>query len=181
MQPRFTGILASATLIAGLMGAAGAADAASCAETLISNPKLSRFSAIVQQAGLAPQLASGMLTVFAPTNDALKGISSITQMLGGQSANAAPDFPKLQVLVRAHLVQGLHPENGMHGKVTLSTLAGTSLAIDGTGQRAILLSASASNGVNLSGTHTMSNVHVAGPVIECDNGVIYPVDNALVQ
>jgi uncharacterized surface protein with fasciclin (FAS1) repeats len=181
MQHRFTGILASATLIAGLLGAAGAANAASCAEALVSNSKLSRFSAIVQQAGLAPQLATGTLTVFAPTNDALNGISSITQMLGGQSANAQPDFPKLQTLVRAHLVQGLHPENDMHGKVTLSTLAGTSLAIDGTGQRAIMLSASASNGINLSGTHAMSNVHVAGPAIECDNGIIYPIDNALVQ
>ncbi len=64
---------------------------------------------------------------------------------------------------------------------TASTLAGTSLAIDGTGQRAIMLSASASNGVNLSGTHAVSDVHVAGPVIECDNGIIYPIDNALVQ
>jgi len=86
-----------------------AANAASCAEALLSNSKLSRFSAIVQQAGLAPQLAAGTLTVFAPTNDALNGISSITQMLGGQSANAQPDFPKLQTLVRAHLVQGAAP------------------------------------------------------------------------
>lgn len=181
MQHRFTRILASATLAAGLLGAANSARAAGCAETLFSTPTLTRFGAIVQQAGLAPQLGSGQLTVFAPSNAALNGISSITQMLAGQSANSAPDFPKLQTLVRAHLVQGLHPENDMHGKVTLSTLAGTSLAIDGTGQRAITLSASASNGVNLSGTHTMSDVHVAGPVINCDNGIIYPIDNALVQ
>ncbi len=181
MQHRLTGILASATLILGLLGTAGTAGAATCAETLISSPKLSRFSALVQQAGLASQLTSSTLTVFAPTNDALNGISSITQMLSGQSSNATPDFPKLQTLVRAHLVQGLHPENDMHGKVALSTLAGTSLAIDGTGQRAITLSASAASGVNLSGTHTMSDVHVAGPTIACDNGIIYPVDNALVQ
>ncbi len=181
MQHRLTGFLASAALVAGLLGTTGAASAASCAEALLSSPRLSRFSAIVQQAGLAPQLASGTLTVFAPTNDALNSISSITQMLGGQSANAQPDFPKLQTLVRAHLVQGLHPENDMHGKVTLPTLAGTFLAIDGTGQRAITLSASASSGVNLSGTRTMSDVHVAGVVIECDNGIIYPIDNALVQ
>ena len=181
MQHRFTGILASATLTAVLLGTAGAASAANCAEALLSNPRLMRFSAIVQQAGLAPQVSSSTLTVFAPTNDALNAISSITQMLGGQSSNAVPDFPKLQILVRAHLVQGLHPERDMHGKVTLSTLAGTSLAIDGTGQRAIMLSASASNGVNLSGTHAVSDVHVAGPAIECDNGIIYPIDNALVQ
>ncbi len=123
MQHRSTGILASATLTAVLLGTAGAASAASCAEALLSNPRLTRFSAIVQQAGLAPQVSSSMLTVFAPTNDALNAISSITQMLGGQSSNAVPDFPKLQILVRAHLVQGLHPENDMHGKVTLSTEA----------------------------------------------------------
>ncbi len=180
MQHRIKSVLASVTLAAGL-SAAGAASAANCAETLISTPTLTRFSAILQQAGLAPQLGSNQLTVLAPTNDALNSISSITQMLGGQGSNSAPDFPKLQVLVRAHLVQGLHPENDMRGKVNLSTLAGTSLAIDGTGQRAITLSASASNGVNLSGTHTMSNVHVAGPTIACDNGIIYPIDNALVQ
>jgi len=181
MQPRFTRALVFAILAAGLLGAANGARAASCAEALLSNPTLTRFAAVVQQAGLAPQLTSSTLTVFAPTNNALNGVSSITQMLGGQSANSAPDFPKLQILVRAHLVQGLHPENDMHGKVTLSTLAGTSLAIDGTGQRAITLSASASSGVNLSGTHTISDVHVAGPVIKCDNGIIYPIDNALVQ
>ena len=181
MQHRIKSVLASITLAAGLSGAASMANAASCAEALVSTPTLTRFSAIVQQSGLAPQLASSQLTVFAPTNAALNSISSITQMLGGQSSSSAPDFPKLQVLVRAHLVQGLHPENDMRGKVNLSTLAGTSLAIDGTGQRAITLSVSASNAVNLSGTHTMSNVHVAGPTIACDNGIIYPVDNALVQ
>jgi uncharacterized surface protein with fasciclin (FAS1) repeats len=173
--------LASATLAAGLLGASSGARAAGCADTLLSTPSLTRFASVVQQAGLASQLTSSTLTVFAPTNGALDGISSITRMLGGQSANSSPDFPKLQTLVRAHLVQGLHPEDGMHGKVTLPTLAGTSLAIDGTGQRAITLSASASSGVNLSGTRTMSDIHVAGPVITCDNGIIYPIDNALVQ
>lgn len=185
MQHRITRALASAVVaactLAATGAATGAAQAASCADTLVATPQFTRFAAIVQQAGLAPQLATGSLTVFAPTNTALNGIASITQMLGGQSANSQPDFPKLQVLVRAHLVSGLHPENDMRGKVALSTLAGTSLSIDGTGQRAIMLSASAPSSVNLSGTHAMSNVHVAGPVVECDNGLIYPIDNALVQ
>ena len=171
-------VLAAVAILSGL---GGTAQAASCADTITSSPTLTRFAGIIQQAGLAPQLASGQLTVFAPTNDALNSIASITQMIGGQSANAAPDFPKLQVLVRAHLVQGVHPENEMRGKVTLLTLAGTTLAIDGTGQRAITLSATQSNGVNLSGTRMMSNVHVAGPAVACDNGLIYPIDSALVQ
>lgn len=159
----------------------GPARAANCADTIVSSPQLTRFAAIMQQSGLAPQLATSNLTVFAPTNGALNGISSITQMLGGQGANQQPDFPKLQVLVRAHLVGGVHPEDGMHGKVELATLAGTSLAIDGTAQRGIMLSASASNAVNLSGSHVARDVHVVGHAITCDNGVIYPIDNALVQ
>lgn len=177
MRYHLTRILAAI----GLLGATGAAQAASCADTIVSTPELTRFAGLVQQSGLAPQLASGTLTVFAPTNTAINSIASITQMLGGQSANAAPDFPKLQTLVRAHLVSGLHPESEMRGKVSLATLAGTSLAIDGTGPRAITLSATAASGINLSGMQLMSNVRVAGPVIACDNGFIYPIDNALVQ
>ena len=87
---------------AAFLGAPIAAHAASCSDTLVFTPELTRFAGIVQQSGLAPQLSSGTLTVFAPTNAALNGISSVTQMLGGQSANSAPDFPKLQTLVRAH-------------------------------------------------------------------------------
>lgn len=173
--PRLAAVAVAVTL------ASAAAHAASCFDTIVSTSQLSRFAGIVQQSGLGPQVMNGALTVFAPTNDALNSISSITQMLSGQSANASPDFPKLQTLVRAHLVSGLHPENAMRGKVTLSTLAGTSLAIDGTGARGITLSSSAPNAVNLSGMRIMSDVHVAGPAIACDNGVIYPVDNALVQ
>lgn len=158
----------------------GAAQAASCFDTIVSTPQFSRFAGVVQQSGLAPQVMNGSLTVFAPTNGALNSIASITQMLGGQSANASPDFPRLQTLVRAHLVSGLHPENEMRGKVTLSTLASTSLAIDGTGARGITLSSTVPNTVNLSGMRIMSDVHVAGPAVACDNGVIYPIDNALV-
>ena len=180
MQHRTARAAAFAAALSSL-ALAGTARAASCADTLVSTPQFTRFAGIVQQSGLAPQLATGSLTVFAPTNAALDGISSITQMLGGGSNNAQPDFPKLQVLVRAHLVSGLHTENDMRGKVALSTLAGTTLAIDGTGQRAITLSASAPASVNLSGTHAMSNVHVAGPAIACDNGLVYPIDSALVQ
>ena len=69
----------------------------------------------------------------------------------------------------------------MRGKVELSTQAGTGLAIDGTGQRGIVLSTVSRNSVNLSGMRIMANVHVAGPAIPCDNGVVYPIDNALVQ
>lgn len=167
--------------VAALLGAPLAAQAASCADTLVSTPELTRFAGIVQQSGLAPQLASSTLTVFAPTNAALNSISSITQMLGGQSANSAPDFPKLQTLVRGHLVSGLHPQSEMRGKVTLSTLAGTSLAIDGTSARNIILSATTASNVNLSGMQLMSNVFVAGPAIACDNGFVYPINNPLIQ
>ena len=101
-------------------------------------------------------------------------------MLASQASNASPDFPKLQTLVRAHLVSGAHPQSEMTGKVELATLAGTSIAIDGTTQRGIMLAAGARD-VNLSGMHVMSDVHVTGQAITCDNGVVYPIGNALVQ
>lgn len=176
--PRYT--LAIVAIIAGL-AANSKARAANCADTLLSNKDLTRFAALVQTAGLAPQLATGSVTAFAPTNGALNRISGLTQALAPQSSNAQADYPKLQTLVRAHLVGGVHPENAMHGKVVLTTLAGTGLAINGTGQRSIALSTSSANNVNLSGMRIMSDVHVAGPALECDNGLIYPVDGALVQ
>lgn len=174
-------LVRSLALATALAGAPLAAMAASCADTLVSTPELTRFAALVQQSGLAPQVSNGTLTVFAPTNAALNGIASVTQMLASQSNNASPDFPRLQTLVRAHLVSGRHPQSEMMGKVTLSTLAGTSIAIDGTTTRRIVLSATAAAGINLSGMQLMSNVFVAGPVLECDNGFVYPINNPLVQ
>ena len=173
------------SLLAAALGVGGAslvpAQAASCADVLSSTSDLSHFAELVQDSGLAPQLASGKLTVFAPTNQALSHIATVTQMLAGQGGQAQPDFPKLQTLIRAHLVNGVHPEDQMHGQVTLTTLAGTTLAINGTDVRHIMLSASAPSSVNLSGMHLMPGVHVTGPAIACDNGVVYPIDNALVQ
>ena len=173
-------VLLAATFATMLMGAASA-QAATCAGVLLSDARFSNFASLVQTAGLSPQLTNNAITVFAPTNAALNRIATVTQMLSGQSASAQPDFPKLQTLVRAHLVGGAHPEDQMRGKVSLSTLAGTGLAIDGTGQRGITLSTASANSVNLSGMHLTANVHVDGPAIACENGVVYPIDNALVQ
>lgn len=178
MRPGLVRTALTATLACGL---AGAAHAASCADTVFSTPRLARFSALAQLSGLAPQLGTATLTVFAPTNDALDRIAAVTQMLAPQSTSRQPDFPKLQTLIRAHLVSGLHPEDQMRGRVQLTTLAGTALAIDGTDRRAILLSTLLLNSVNLSGMRIMADVHVAGSAIACDNGLIYPVDGALVQ
>ena len=176
--------MASYRIRAGLLGvallAAGPALAASCADVLNSNRDLTMFAALVQQSGLRNQVATAPLSVFAPNNAALGRLSYVTQMLAGQSANSSPDFPKLQTLVRAHLVEGLHPESDMRGKVELSTLAGTLVSIDGTTQRGILLTAGARD-VNLSGMRVMRDVAVTGPAIQCDNGWIYPIDNALIQ
>ena len=121
---------------------------------LNSTPQLTSFAAVVQQSGLRPLLGTAPLTIFAPTNDAISHIRSVTQMLEGQGNNQSPDFQKLQLLVRAHLVSGSHPEDQMHGKVELTTQAGTTIAIDGTTQRGIMLTAHESR-VNLSGFRTI--------------------------
>lgn len=178
--------MAHRSKLACILGAAmavvvsGPALAASCADVLNSNRDLSSFAGLVQQSGLRNQLDTARLTVFAPSNAALGRLTYVTQMLAGQSANASPDFPKLQTLVRAHLVSGDHPENEMRGKVDLPTLAGTSIAIDGTTQRGILLTAGARD-VNLSGMQVMRDIAVTGAAIKCDNGWVYPIDNALIQ
>ncbi|MBC7799970.1 MAG: fasciclin domain-containing protein [Gemmatimonadaceae bacterium] len=147
---------------------------------LNSTRDLTSFAGLVQQSGLRNQVDTARLTVFAPNNVALSRLSYVTQMLAGQSANSSPDFPKLQTLVRAHLAPGLHPESEMRGKVELPTLAGTSIAIDGTTQRGIILTAGARD-VNLSGMQLMRDIAVTGPAIQCDNGWVYPIDNALIQ
>ena len=161
--------------------AAMPAGAATCGDVVFSTPTLSTFAGLAQSSGLVPQLQTAPLTIFAPTNDALNKISYVTQMLSSNSSSGAPDFPKLQTLVRAHLVSGSHPASEMRGKLTLPTLAGTSLGIDGTDTRTIVLTTASANSVNLSGMRLMAGVHVAGPAIACDNGVVYPIDKALVQ
>jgi len=182
MPHTFKRLLLSGAMALGIgVASLAPARAASCANVLGSTPDLGKFAELVQLSGLAPQLASGALTVFAPTNEALGHIATVTQMLEGQGSQGQPDFPKLQTLVRAHLVSGAHPASEMHGQVSLTTLAGTALAINGADQRDILLSSSAPGSVNLSGMHLMPDVHVTGPALTCDNGVVYPISNALVQ
>ena len=86
--------------------------------------------------------------------------------------DAFPDTSKIVELVRSHVVRGKHyPQDVMGRKITVTTIAGTQLEVDGTDPSAVRLNwASAANGEALS-------ARLVDQPITCRNAVLYIVDH----
>lgn len=86
-------------LTAALAGCATSPAPVSVAETIASTPSLSTLNELVGKAGLTETLKSaGPFTVFAPTNEAFKGVSSKTM------AELAADPAKLKDVLTYHVL-----------------------------------------------------------------------------
>lgn len=86
-------------LTAGLAGCATSPAPVTVAETIAAAPSLSTLNELVGKAGLTDTLKSaGPFTVFAPTNEAFKGVSSKTM------AELAADPAKLKEVLTYHVL-----------------------------------------------------------------------------
>ncbi|MEU6077159.1 fasciclin domain-containing protein [Micromonospora sp. NPDC047074] len=98
-------------------------------------PVLTTFEAAVRATGMAEELsAPGGLTILAPTDDAFRAKFSTANM----DNLLLKDTDTLRKLLREHLVAGAHPVGDLVAAGTLTTLAGTTLAVTGAGPGARL-------------------------------------------
>ena len=104
---------------------------------MASDPRFTSWVNLLQQSGLAPY-ARGVspYTVFAPTNAAINEYPQIREMLAPKGSEAFPDTSQLVTLVRSHVIYGLHPLEEFQGKkVSLQSVSGTPIEVDGTNPR----------------------------------------------
>jgi len=175
-------------LIGGVIaaGVSGPALAASVADTLTSDPQFSALTDFVMRGNMLSTLkGSTPVTVFAPTNQAFDNAPTIG-VLQRNSAQQMPNITGMTDLVREHVVEGLHPLSEFQGqRVQLSDANGTKLVVDGTsgGQITVATQPSLVGGTNSTGTgmNAPRVATVIGQPIIADNGVIYPINNVLLQ
>ena len=138
---------------------------------MLSDPRFSGWVSLLQQSGLAPYARGGtQYTIFAPTNAAINQRPDIREMLLPSSSEGFPDTSALTSLVRSHVVYGLHPLDEFKGKkVTLQSVAGTPIEVDGTNPQAITVTWQSVGGQKGEGT-------VKGQPILANNADIYPID-----
>lgn len=143
---------------------------------LASDARFSTFVGLLQQSGLAPAARGATpFTVFVPTNTAFNKYPTYIQTLMPNGAGAFPDTTKLVEYIRRHAVVGLHPPSEFEGKtVTLSTVSGVSIVVDGTGSGAPVVT------YHLPDNQTVSAHLIAEPIM-CSNGLIYPIDDPILR
>jgi len=134
------------------------------------------FEGLVEQAGLAGAARSAVdVTLFAPTNAAFYRYPNYLQTLVPGGSNSFPDTRKLIEFVRNHVVRSIYAPAQFEGKkLSLISLAGYPVDIDGTGAGAPIVS------YHLVGGQTVEARITAQP-IRASNGIIYPINKAILS
>ncbi len=126
----------------------------------LGNEDFSTLVAALQAGELVEALqAEGPFTVFAPTNDAFAALpeGTLEDLLKPENKE------QLQTILKYHVVAAEVPSSAAAGnQVSLDTLAGQALAVDGT------------EGVKV------NNATVTAADIEASNGVIHVIDTVLI-
>ena len=132
------------------------------------------FEGLVEQAGLAVDARSAVdVTLFAPTNAAFYKHPTYLQTLVPGGSDSFPDTRKLIEFVRNHVVQGMYMPAQLEGKkLNLTSLAGYPVEIDGTGAGAPIV------GYHLVEGQTVK-AQITAPPIRASNGIVYPIDSAI--
>ena len=155
---RFLLLTPVAVLTATLLAACATEPAApvSVADTIARDPELSTLNLLVMQAGLTDTLkGAGPITVFAPTNDAFKGVPAKTM------DDLAHDPAKLKAVIAYHVVPDkLTAAEVKNGNV--KTSQGSNVALSKSGEFV-----------------TIEDAMVQHADIIATNGVVHTVDRVL--
>lgn len=137
----------------------GAANNASLASLIASDPRFSTLAGLVQQAGLAETLGSGEYTIFAPTNEAFAKLAPAD--LSALSADPA----RLKQVLLYHVVPGRITGTALASSPQLTSAQGAALTLTRGGEptRIMIGPAIIENGASL----------------DAGNGVLYPIDTVL--
>jgi uncharacterized surface protein with fasciclin (FAS1) repeats len=148
-----------ATLAAFALNAA--AHATNVYETLKADPQFSMLARMIDANDLKFRYVDGVITVFAPTDEALKRQpGGVDDMLSGENPSVKENA---RALLLYQIVSGRHTPGSLKGKVVeVSTLQRSKVRIDGE-----------SDPIRYGGEY---GANVAGAAIEASNGVIIPID-----
>lgn len=157
--------LAAAVIAAGFGAAAIPAHAQNAVTLTATDSGLSQWAHIVQLAGLVQAAQTNNVTVFAITNKGFDRVNKVySNALMSPGSMGSPHFMRMQSLVMSQAVLGLHPMSEFDGKkVTLTSVAGTPLEIDGTTQGKLVIK----------GAYTTTEL--TGQPLTSSQAVIYPV------
>lgn len=152
------GFLVGVTLAAGLVG--GTAQAADIVDTAVAADDFTTLVTAVEAAGLVETLkGDGPFTVFAPTDAAFAALPEGTVESLLEPANR----DQLVAVLTYHVVPGRIMSSDAAGQtVSLETVQGQSLTVDGTG-----------DGV------TVDGANVVQADVEASNGVIHVIDQVV--
>ena len=137
----------------------GAANNASLASLIASDPRFSTLAGLVQQAGLTETLGSGEYTIFAPTNEAFAKLAPAD--LSALSADPA----RLKQVLLYHVVPGRITGTALAGSPQLTSAQGAALTLTRGGEPTRIMI----------GTAIIEN----GASLDAGNGVLYPIDTVL--
>lgn len=154
-----TGLILATLMVVALN--AVSALAANVYETLKADPQFSMLAQIIDASDLKFRYVDGVITVFAPTDEAL------TRQPGGVEDMMTASNPSVKENARAlllyQIVTGRHTPESLTGKrIELSTLQRGKVQINGE-----------SDPIRYGGKY---GANVVGAAIETSNGIIIPID-----
>jgi uncharacterized surface protein with fasciclin (FAS1) repeats len=150
-------IFMAAGIVATLAGCATGPSPSNLADTLARTPSLSTLNALVTKAGLTETFkSSGPFTVFAPSNDAFKGVPAKVM----EELSNSPE--KLKDVLTYHVIAGKSMANDVKNS-NVKTLNGATFSLSKAGEFV-----------------TVEGAMVTTADITATNGVVHIVDTVLI-
>ncbi|WP_160123191.1 fasciclin domain-containing protein [Rhodovarius lipocyclicus] len=177
------GALAQATIIppAGTPMPAPIVTNTNVADALAADGRFTRFLEFASQSGAIAQLReASMVTVFAPIDIAMERLPATLrdQLLG--TPGTQRDVVRLPAFVNLHIVDGVETLPSLAGKqTTMRSRNGTMLVVKPTEQSTLVLTTAGDAGFGSGGANATRSANILMPVIQAANGMILPIDNAM--
>lgn len=160
----------------------------SIADALAGDGRFSSFIELLQKGGTLTTLrGAGSFTVFAPIDAGIDAIPSsvrdrFTPTQTGNDPSAGADQVALGAFNSLHIVDGVYPVAAFQApNTTLRTRNTTMLNVQRTPESNLLVTLADNAGPGTGGFSMPRPARVLVPVITAANGIILPIDNALLK
>jgi len=149
-----------------------------------------RFASFMELLQRSPALnllrGAGRFTVFAPTNAGVDTIPSTLRSeftgVHNDSSASAGDSESLTALVNLHIVEGVYPLTSFTAPSTiLRSRNGTGLKVERTPQNTLHVVLADNLGPGVGGMNRPRPATILSPAVVAENGIILPIDVALLK
>lgn len=161
---------------------------ASIPDAMTADGRFTGFMEMLQRSGVINTLrGAGDFTVFAPTNAGIDSIpANIRAGLMPTPTNSNPsgigDQQALMALCNLHIVDGIHPVSSFNTPNTaLRSRNGTGLRVEQTQERTYRLVLADAVGPGVGGLNFARPATILVPAVMAGNGIILPIDTALLK